>query len=84
MTKETDKISAGALVQQKTRPISQSNMKTADDKYTAETPHVCFAEIERVKAFTTIHKRRSMAKPCNGLSVRKNSTIQTKTHARII
>lgn len=27
-------------------------MKTADDKHTAETLRVCFAEIERVTAFT--------------------------------
>lgn len=45
MTKQTDKISAGALVQQKTKQISQSNMKTADDRYTTESLHGCFAEI---------------------------------------
>lgn len=53
-------------------------MNTENDKYSAETLYVCFAEIERVKAFTKKHKRRSMANPCNGLSVRK-SKIQTNT-----
>jgi len=43
-------------------------MKTADDKYI-----VSFAEIERVKALTTIYKRRSTM-DCKEISVRKKQT----------